>query len=113
MPSSFLFILTVAFTLTGYRQKRTVSVLGEERNPLYSSGNASSFFVLVHQDAGVGPGDGWLSTGLSMDAQNSPATNSGQPQKDKGQTQNLQSYCAAQSNASEMPLYGREKSNCQ
>lgn len=60
---------------------------------------------LLHRDAGVGPRYGWVSTGLSMDAQNSSATNSGQTPEDAGQTQNLQSYCATQSNASEMPLH--------
>ncbi len=64
-----------------------------------------SSFLLVHQDADVGPGDGWVSAGLSMRAWNGPAAHSGQTQEAKGQTQNLQSYCAAQSNASEMPLY--------
>lgn len=69
-------------------------------------GDVSSFFLLVHQDAGVGPGDGWVSAGLSMRAWKGPQAHSGQTQEAKGQTRKLQSYCAAQSNASEMPLYG-------
>lgn len=46
----------------------------------------SSFFLLVHQDAGVGPGDVWVSAGLSMVAWNIPAAHSGQTQEAKGQT---------------------------
>lgn len=71
--------------------------------------DASSFFLLVHQDAGVGPGDGWVSAGLSMGAWNSLAAHSGQTQEAKGHTQNLQSYCAAQSDASAMPLVSNKQ----
>lgn len=73
---------------------------------LEGGGNVSSFFLLVHQDAGVGPGDGWVSAGLSMRALNSPAALSGKTQEAKGQTQTLKSYCAAQRITPEMPLYG-------
>lgn len=66
-------------------------------------GNVSSFFLLGHQDAGMGPG---VSAGLSVRAWKGPQAHSGQTQEAKGQTRKLQSYCAAQSNASEMPLYG-------
>lgn len=56
---------------------------------LWRGGDVSSFFLLVHQDAGVGPGDGWVSAGLSMGAGYRLAAHSGQTQEAKGQTQNL------------------------
>lgn len=60
----------------------------------------SSFFVLVHQDAGMGAGDVWMSAGLSVGSWKVPAV--------KGQPQNLR-YFAAKSMHQRCQCIGKQK----